>query len=40
MVNHSKRYLQAASKVDRERLYDLKEALALIKSLPAPKFDE
>ncbi|MBK7643441.1 MAG: 50S ribosomal protein L1 [Planctomycetes bacterium] len=40
MVNHSKRYLQAAAKVDRERIYDLKEALALIKSLPAPKFDE
>ena len=40
MVNHSKRYLQAAAKVDRERLYDLKEALALIKSLPPPKFDE
>ena len=40
MVNHSKRYLQAAAKVDRERLYDLKEALALIKSLPGTKFDE
>ncbi len=40
MVNHSKRYLQAAAKVDRERLYDLKEALALIKSLPPTKFDE
>jgi len=40
MVNHSKRYLQAAAKVDRERLYDLKEALTLIKSLPPPKFDE
>ena len=40
MVNHSKRYLQAAAKVDRERLYELKEALALIKSLPPTKFDE
>lgn len=40
MVNHSKRYLQAAAKVDRERLYDLKDALALIKSLPGTKFDE
>jgi large subunit ribosomal protein L1 len=40
MVNHSKRYLQAAAQVDRERLYDLKEALALIKSLPPTKFDE
>jgi len=37
MVNHSKRYLQAAAKVDRERLYELKEALALINSLPASK---
>ena len=40
MVNHSKRYLQAAAKVDRERQYELKEALALIKSLPPTKFDE
>jgi large subunit ribosomal protein L1 len=40
MVNHSKRYLQAAAKVDRERVYELKEALALIKSLPPTKFDE
>src|SRR5690349_10701469 len=40
MVNHSKRYLQAAAKVDRERLYELKEALALIKTLPSAKFDE
>ena len=40
MVKHSKRYLQAAAKVDRERVYELRDALALIKSLPAAKFDE
>ncbi len=40
MVKHSKRYLQAAAKVDRERVYELKDALSLIKSLPAAKFDE
>jgi len=40
MVNHSKRYLQAAAKVDRTRVYDPNEALKVIKSLPAAKFDE
>src|SRR4029079_8887580 len=40
MVRHSKRYLQAASKVDPEKVYDPGEALALIKSLPPAKFDE
>jgi large subunit ribosomal protein L1 len=40
MVKHSKRYLQAAAKVDRNKTYDPSEALALIKSLPAAKFDE
>ena len=40
MVKHSKRYLQAAAKVDRNRAYEPGEALALIKSLPAAKFDE
>jgi large subunit ribosomal protein L1 len=40
MVNHSKRYLQAAAKVDRTRTYGAGEALKLIKSLPAAKFDE
>ena len=40
MVNRSKRYLQAAAKVDRERVYELKDALSLIKSLPGVKFDE
>ncbi len=40
MVRHSKRYLQAASKVDPEKVYEPNEALALIKSLPPAKFDE
>ena len=40
MVKHSKRYLQAAAKVDRTKIYEPSEALALIKSLPAAKFDE
>jgi large subunit ribosomal protein L1 len=40
MRKHSKRYARAAEKIDRARLYDPKEALSLIKSLPAAKFDE
>ncbi len=40
MVNRSKRYLQAAAKVDGKRIYPPNEALTVIKSLPAPKFDE
>jgi len=40
MRKHSKRYNQAAAKVDAARVYDLREALTLIKSLPAAKFDE
>ena len=40
MVRHSKRYLQAAAKVDPAKVYEPNEALALIKSLPPAKFDE
>jgi large subunit ribosomal protein L1 len=40
MVRHSKRYLQAAAKVDHDKSYEPNEALALIKSLPPAKFDE
>jgi large subunit ribosomal protein L1 len=40
MVKHSKRYQQAAAKVDRNKIYEPSEGLALIKSLPAAKFDE
>jgi large subunit ribosomal protein L1 len=37
---HSKRYEQAASRVDRNRTYPLAEAVELLKSLPGAKFDE
>ena len=40
MVTHSKRYAKAAAQVDRSRVYDLTEAIELLKELPAPKFDE
>ncbi|MBK7877999.1 MAG: 50S ribosomal protein L1 [Planctomycetes bacterium] len=40
MVKHSKRYLQASAKVDRNKVYEPGEALKLIKSLPHAKFDE
>jgi large subunit ribosomal protein L1 len=40
MTKHSKRYRNAASKVDPEKVYDAQEALKLIKSLPHCKFDE
>lgn len=40
MVKRSKRYLQAATQVDHERVYELSEALDLLKSLPGAKFDE
>jgi len=40
MVKHSKRYLQAAAKVDRNRVYDPGEAIKVIKGLPPAKFDE
>ena len=40
MVKRSKRYVLAAAKVDRQRVYEPQEALDLLKSLPATKFDE
>lgn len=40
MTKHSKRYVTAASKVDAEKVYAPTDALKLIKSLPAAKFDE
>ena len=40
MVIHSKRFRAASAKVDRNKLYDPAEGLALLKSLPAAKFDE
>ncbi|MCZ6596350.1 MAG: 50S ribosomal protein L1 [Planctomycetota bacterium] len=40
MGNRSKRYRDAAARIDRARRYEPTEALGLIKSLPGPKFDE
>jgi large subunit ribosomal protein L1 len=39
-VAHSKRYLAALKTVDRERSYSLDEAVAIVKSWPACKFDQ
>ena len=40
MAKHSKRYAEAAVRVDRDLNYEPVEAFDLLKSLPAPKFDE
>lgn len=40
MPKRGKRYLEAAKKVDRERLYDARTALELIKEIASAKFDE
>ena len=40
MVNRSKRYKQAAAMMETGRTYQISEALDLLKSLPAVKFDE
>ena len=40
MVNRSKRYQEAVAQVDRERVYDMGEAINLLKTLPMAKFDE
>ena len=40
MAKQSKRYRAAAEKVDRNKVYEPGEALALLKSLPSAKFDE
>jgi len=40
MPKSSKRYLKTSEMIDRERLYEVGEAVELIKSWPAPKFDE
>ena len=40
MRKRSKRYEEASKKIDRAKLYPAREALGLLKSLPAPKFDE
>ena len=40
MTKHSKRYASAVTQVDRAKLYEPSEAFELLKSLPAPKFNE
>ncbi len=40
MSRHGKTFLEARGKVDREREHTPVEAIALIKSLPGPKFNE
>ena len=40
MVKHSRRYNEAVQKVERGVTYEPQEAIDLLKSLPAPKFDE
>ena len=39
-TNRSKRYRAAAEKVDSKKSYPLNEAISLLKSLPAAKFDQ
>lgn len=40
MPKRSKRFEQAATRVDRDKQYEVVEAIELIQSLPAAKFDE
>ncbi|MGB0331665.1 MAG: 50S ribosomal protein L1 [Planctomycetota bacterium] len=40
MPKHSKRYREAAARIDRTVQYMPNEAFDMLKSLPAPKFDE
>jgi len=40
MVKRSKRFGAAETRVDRERQYELKEALSLVKEIASAKFDE
>ena len=39
-TKRSKRYRAAAEKVDAHKSYALPEAVTLLKTLPAPKFDQ
>ena len=40
MPKHSKRYREAAARIDRTAQYSPNEAFDILKDLPAPKFDE
>jgi len=39
-IKRSKRYRAAAEKVSADRAYSLAEAISVLKTLPAPKFDQ
>ena len=40
MAKKSKKYVEALGKIDRNRLYDSKEALTLVSEIATAKFDE
>ncbi|MFC1594330.1 50S ribosomal protein L1 [Candidatus Omnitrophota bacterium] len=40
MEHSSKRHREAVKQIDKEKVYDLKEAVALLQNTPKPKFDE
>ena len=40
MAKKSKRYLEVAKKVDRNKAYDIEEAVKLVKEMASAKFDE
>ena len=40
MANKSKKYVEALGKIDRTKLYESKEALALVSEIATAKFDE
>jgi large subunit ribosomal protein L1 len=40
VAKHGKKYLEAIKKVDRDKVYEPKEALALVKEISVAKFDE
>lgn len=40
MAKHGKRYLEAVKKVDKDTLYDVADAVRLVKEMASAKFDE
>jgi large subunit ribosomal protein L1 len=40
VAKHGKKYMEAIKKVDRDKVYEPKEALALVKEISVAKFDE
>jgi large subunit ribosomal protein L1 len=39
-MKHGKKYTEAAKKIDRAQLYDVAEAMELVKGSATAKFDE